>query len=227
MLFGAYLTLEDLELVFKNRSPRVPSEAGTSSKAVEDLLQETVRHKSITNKLTLSPLTLILALMTSVSKYLVTGANRGIGYAAVKGILLQNPNHHVILGCRDPAKGQLAVANLSKEIGSDVSGRAEVIALDTSSDDSVKAAAKALDGVQLQGIVNNGKNCRVGHQLSTLRDKLTIMHSGSCLARHAHQHQRKLLRRQASVRRLCRPSREPWRAHRHAHLGGRSHVCQG
>ncbi len=82
---------------------------------------------------------------------LVTGANKGIGFEVVKQLAQQG--FFVYLGSRDAEKGKAAVEQLKSEGVSSV----EAIALDVTSDESVKAARTVLGGkIQvLDVLVNN------------------------------------------------------------------------
>ena len=71
-------------------------------------------------------------------KALVTGANKGIGFEAVKQLLQKG--FYVYLGCRDLAKGLDAVTQLKSE-GYD---QVEAIPLDVTSDHSVKIACEGI-----------------------------------------------------------------------------------
>ncbi len=81
---------------------------------------------------------------------LITGANKGIGHEIARQ--LGRKEFSVWLGCRDAERGEKAAAELRKE-GLD----AHVLALDVTSDASVKAAAatfaKASDTLDV--LVNN------------------------------------------------------------------------
>jgi len=77
---------------------------------------------------------------------LVTGANKGIGFAIAQG--LGAAGFRVAVGARDRARGAEAVARLRAD-GIDAFG----VALDVTSDESVDAAAQALD--RLDVLVNN------------------------------------------------------------------------
>jgi len=48
---------------------------------------------------------------------LVTGANKGLGLAVVRAVLLAAPDTAVLLGCRDLARGEAAVRQLKTELG--------------------------------------------------------------------------------------------------------------
>jgi NAD(P)-dependent dehydrogenase (short-subunit alcohol dehydrogenase family) len=81
---------------------------------------------------------------------LVTGGNKGIGLETARQ--LARHDVHVILGCRDPAKGAAAAARLTSE-GLD----AESIVLDVCSQVSIAAAARELEARHgsLDILVNN------------------------------------------------------------------------
>jgi len=81
-------------------------------------------------------------------RVLVTGANKGIGFAIVEAILNEHSDTFVYLGSRDRARGDEARAKLG-----DRASRVEVLALDVASDASAQAAAKKVE--HLYAIVNN------------------------------------------------------------------------
>ena len=81
-------------------------------------------------------------------RILITGANAGIGRAAA--LQLAARGHHVLLGCRDRARGEEAAALVRAQTpGAQLS----VVALDVSSPPSVTAAAEAIDHVDV--VVHN------------------------------------------------------------------------
>jgi NAD(P)-dependent dehydrogenase (short-subunit alcohol dehydrogenase family) len=83
---------------------------------------------------------------------LVTGANSGIGYQAA--LELAGHGAHVLLGCRNAAKGQAALERLQRDVPG---ARAEVVSLDVASLASVRAFATdfARRGVALDLLINN------------------------------------------------------------------------
>jgi NAD(P)-dependent dehydrogenase (short-subunit alcohol dehydrogenase family) len=83
---------------------------------------------------------------------LVTGANSGIGYQAA--VELARHGAHVLLGCRNAAKGQAALERLLAEAPG---ASAEVAPLDMASLASIRAfaAAFAARGVALDLLINN------------------------------------------------------------------------
>jgi len=70
---------------------------------------------------------------------LVTGANSGIGYQAA--LELARHGAHVLLGCRDAAKGEAALQRLLREAPG---ANAEVVSLDMASLASIRAAAEQI-----------------------------------------------------------------------------------
>jgi NAD(P)-dependent dehydrogenase (short-subunit alcohol dehydrogenase family) len=91
-----------------------------------------------------------LKLRTEKKHALITGANKGIGFAIAKGLAEQGLT--VWIGARDLERGEAAVAELTKD-GLD----ARFLAIDVADDTSVqKAAARLSDEIEaLQVLVNN------------------------------------------------------------------------
>lgn len=90
---------------------------------------------------------------------LVTGANKGIGFAIAREILRQHDDTHVLLGSRDRARGQAAIEALAAEQPT-WKDRVSLVPVDVGSDASVSAAVQQVreqlgsDG-RLYAIVNN------------------------------------------------------------------------
>jgi NAD(P)-dependent dehydrogenase (short-subunit alcohol dehydrogenase family) len=83
---------------------------------------------------------------------LVTGANSGIGYYTA--LELARSGAHVLLACRDRAKGEAALGRLRAET---VDASAELVLLDLASLDSVRAVAatESEHGLPLDLLINN------------------------------------------------------------------------
>jgi NAD(P)-dependent dehydrogenase (short-subunit alcohol dehydrogenase family) len=83
---------------------------------------------------------------------LITGANSGIGYQAA--LELARHGAHVLLGCRNAAKGQAALERLHREVPG---CSAEVAQLDMASLASIRAFAHsfASRGIALDMLINN------------------------------------------------------------------------
>jgi len=83
---------------------------------------------------------------------LITGANSGIGYQAA--LELARHGAHVLLGCRNEAKGQAALERLRREAPG---ASAEVVQLDMASLASIRAFAAAFlgRGIALDLLINN------------------------------------------------------------------------
>ncbi|CAJ0546660.1 Ff.00g012870.m01.CDS01 [Fusarium sp. VM40] len=86
---------------------------------------------------------------------LITGANQGVGYETAKNLLLSSVKYHVILGCRDEAKGEVAAEELRSM--EDIKGTVSSMQIDVTDDDSVDAAAQTLasEWGRLDILVNN------------------------------------------------------------------------
>jgi carbonyl reductase 1 len=93
-------------------------------------------------------------------RVLITGANKGIGRAAVAAVLEAREDAHVLLGSRSEERGQAARADLVARKPA-WEGRVEVLPLDVSDDASVAAAVEVVTSqfgsspAPLHGLVNN------------------------------------------------------------------------
>ncbi|KAI3401665.1 hypothetical protein diail_9329 [Diaporthe ilicicola] len=100
--------------------------------------------------------------MTADSKtiVLVTGANQGIGFEIAKKLNVEYKNYHVIMAGRRKQAIEEAAEKLKAE-GFSV----EPLVLDVSSDDSVAAAAKAVDEKHghLDVLINNAAISNISH----------------------------------------------------------------
>uniref|UniRef100_A0A7S1Z788 Ketoreductase domain-containing protein n=1 Tax=Trieres chinensis TaxID=1514140 RepID=A0A7S1Z788_TRICV len=103
--------------------------------------------------LLLLPASTSLATMSSKT-VLVTGGNKGIGKAVCARLLSDHPDVTVLLGSRDAGRGDEAVRDLESTVPG-AGGRVKSIVIDTSSDESVKAAANSCGDGPLYGVVNN------------------------------------------------------------------------
>lgn len=94
----------------------------------------------------------------SMKSVLVTGANKGIGFAIAARILEETNDTFLFLGSRDLARGEDAAMKLS-DADADRAGRIQVVELDVSDDDSVQRAGQDVRNTcadsGLYGIVNN------------------------------------------------------------------------
>lgn len=97
---------------------------------------------------------------TDPLRVLITGANKGIGRATVAAVLDARDDTHVLLGCRSPERGEQARSELAAEHAG-WGTRIDVLPLDVSDDDSVRAAADTVasrfgrDPAPLYAVVNN------------------------------------------------------------------------
>jgi len=91
-------------------------------------------------------------------RILVTGANKGIGYAIAERILEEADDSIVFLGARDAGRGT-AAAEALRQAAPDYADRVQCISLNVASDASVSRAAEtvraACAGAPLYGVVNN------------------------------------------------------------------------
>jgi len=86
---------------------------------------------------------------------LITGANKGVGFAVVKKFVQQSPdknNDSILLGSRDVKRGQNALTQLGSP------SNVYLLQLDTSSNESIARATNEIKqkyGGQLDIIINN------------------------------------------------------------------------
>jgi NAD(P)-dependent dehydrogenase (short-subunit alcohol dehydrogenase family) len=73
---------------------------------------------------------------------LVTGANRGIGFAIVQSTTFRVPSATYILACRSQSAGQAAIQEL-KKLG--VTAPLDVVVLDVTDDASILAAKAVIE----------------------------------------------------------------------------------
>ncbi|EXA36705.1 hypothetical protein FOVG_12589 [Fusarium oxysporum f. sp. pisi HDV247] len=85
---------------------------------------------------------------------LVTGANRGIGYAIVQAIATRLPSSTTVLGCRRKDAAQEAIESL---IDSGIKGKLGFVELDIENDASIEAAVASLEREygKLDVLINN------------------------------------------------------------------------
>ena len=74
-------------------------------------------------------------------RILVTGANKGIGFAIAERILEEADDTFVFLGSRDRGRGDAAVERL-RQAGAGRADRIQAVEIDVASDESVDLAAR-------------------------------------------------------------------------------------
>ncbi|KAM0712402.1 hypothetical protein Q7P37_011498 [Cladosporium fusiforme] len=83
--------------------------------------------------------------MSGKTIILITGANQGLGYYAAQQLAAEG-KYHVLLGSRDPSKGQKAVDSLVADDSMKVQAQdLEPVQIDINDDASIYAAAKAIE----------------------------------------------------------------------------------
>jgi light-dependent protochlorophyllide reductase len=93
--------------------------------------------------------------MTVDKTVIITGANSGLGFVAARTIAQSGKGWHVVLACRDVAKGEAAKQRISESTDSSA---ISVMELDLSSMQSVRHFAETFDSAKLpplHGLINN------------------------------------------------------------------------
>ena len=88
-------------------------------------------------------------------RYLITGANSGIGYMTALELLRHGAD--VLMACRDMQKGESAIARLKQTLGAEAAARATLVQLDMASLANIQSVANDLvaEHLPLHGLINN------------------------------------------------------------------------
>ena len=109
-----------------------------------------------------------------MKRILVTGANKGIGFAIANKILADHDDTFVLLGARDADRGKKAVTALNVEY-SDERPRAALVEIDVSSDTSVsRATQRVAEKYGANGLFALVNNAGIGHGASGLEAILEV-----------------------------------------------------
>ena len=87
---------------------------------------------------------------------LITGANSGVGYEAVKAFLESVKPYHILLGSRSLAKAESAVNTLRQEVPN-ATNTVEPLCLDVTSDESIDQALEQVKASRghIDVLINN------------------------------------------------------------------------
>lgn len=98
---------------------------------------------------------------------IVTGGNSGIGYEAVKSLLLSTKPYHVFLGSRSIEKGNSALDSLRQECPN-ATNKLDLLQVDLTSDESIEKAYQQISAVpgRLDVLVNNAGKHAFGSKRS-------------------------------------------------------------
>ena len=122
-----------------------------------------------------------------MQRFVVTGANKGIGLEVVKALLDARENAFVFLGSRDAARGKEAVDSLVAENVNSYSGRVEVLEIDVSDAGSVSRAANTVrtrlagnleQPSYLSALVNNAGVALGENSLASFEKTLQVNYRG-------------------------------------------------
>ena len=99
--------------------------------------------------------------------FLVTGANKGIGFEVVKKLSVNHPTDLILLGSRDQKRGEEALVQLGSPLN------VKVLVLDTSSKKSIEQAKQEIKnnyGGYLDVVINNAGIAPNDSSLKALKD---------------------------------------------------------
>jgi NAD(P)-dependent dehydrogenase (short-subunit alcohol dehydrogenase family) len=99
--------------------------------------------------------------------FLVSGANKGIGFEVVKKLSANHPTDLILLGSRDQKRGEEALSQL------DSPSNVKVLVLDTSSTESIEQAKQEIQnkyGGHLDVLINNAAIAIYESGLKALKD---------------------------------------------------------
>ncbi|KAH9886371.1 hypothetical protein F4778DRAFT_758809 [Xylariomycetidae sp. FL2044] len=87
---------------------------------------------------------------------LITGANSGIGFEAVKALLASDRAYHILMGSRSMEKANQAIATLEKDVPQ-TSNTVEPVQIDVTNDESITRAFEAVKAKyhRIDVLVNN------------------------------------------------------------------------
>ncbi|CAM9862972.1 unnamed protein product [Discosporangium mesarthrocarpum] len=91
--------------------------------------------------------------MQEGKRILVTGGSAGIGRALCRQLAVEE-GCEVLLGARDPGRGQVVVDAIRSELPAGASGSVALVVVDVASDESVSTAAAGIEGT-IHALVNN------------------------------------------------------------------------
>ena len=69
---------------------------------------------------------------------LITGGNTGIGFETIKALFRSSKPYFILLGCRDPRKGEQALAELYDEFP-DAAHSIDIVLIDIAEDQDIKS----------------------------------------------------------------------------------------
>lgn len=104
--------------------------------------------------------------MGTLKIVIVTGANSGLGYEAIKAFLKAARPYHIFLGSRSIDKGNAALRQLREEC-KDVKNSVELLPIDLASDESIDKAYELLKSKHdcIDILVNNAGRHGGSHEV--------------------------------------------------------------